>query len=76
MTQQLLCDECGEPIDQTKPYYTLTGQKVQMGGAEGTSPGSLTAIDIPVSLEYHEEHLPRYKIQGQEVETPVVNPLQ
>lgn len=69
MSEQFICDECGEPIDLTKPHYQLTGSKVQL------SSGSLMAVDAPVTLHYHEEHLPVYKIAGQEVdELPATPP--
>jgi hypothetical protein len=70
VSQQIICDECGEPIDVAKPHYQLSGTKVQ------TVDGSPTALGDSVTLHYHEEHVPGYKIQGQEVELPVVNPLQ
>lgn len=64
MSQQLICDDCGEPIDVTKPYYTLTGTKIQM------TDGLQSVLEASVTLDYHEEHLPNYKVQGQPVIPP------
>jgi hypothetical protein len=68
MSQQIICDECGEPIDPTKPHYQLNGSKVQEVG------GAMIAVDSAVALHYHEEHLPVYKIAGEPVEPPEVTP--
>jgi len=63
MSQQFICDECGEPIDLTQPHYQLTGSKVRV-----TEDGVLTAIDPARTLHYHEEHVPGYKIEGNPVD--------
>ena len=62
MSQQFICDECGEPVDTAKPHYQLSGSKVQDVN------GAMTALDPPVTLHYHEEHLPVYKIAGEPIE--------
>src|SRR3954468_8060680 len=54
MTQQIVCDECGEPIDQTQPYYDITGSLVQMTG----DPPSLQVVEPAKQMQYHQEHLP------------------
>lgn len=64
MSQQLVCDECNKPIDTTKPYYTLTGTKVQM------IEDVLTVVDTAITLDYHAEHVPGYKVMGEEVIVP------
>lgn len=64
MSQQLICDDCGEPIDVSKPYFSLSGSKVQM------VEGALTVVDQAVTLDYHEEHLPEYKVLGEPVVAP------
>jgi hypothetical protein len=62
VSQQLVCDNCDVAIDQTKPFYQLSGSKVQMTQVEGTPPGigggTLQQIGAFVTLHYHEEHLP------------------
>lgn len=72
MSTQIICDDCGAPVDETKPHYQLTGTKVQKTG------DALIAVDAPVMLHYHEEHLPVYKIAGEPVEglptTPTPEP--
>jgi hypothetical protein len=75
MSEQFICDECGEPIDLTKPHYQLTGAKVQ-ATAGGIAGGALTAVDSPVTLHYHEEHLPVYKIAGEEIDTLPSTPVE
>lgn len=72
MSQQLVCDDCGQVIDESQPYYVLTGNKVQLQRTEemGSAPGNgvLTAIEPTRTLHYHEEHLPAYKIEGEPAE--------
>lgn len=68
MSQQTICDECGQPIDLTKPHYQLSGSKVQ------ETNGAMMAVDAPVALHYHEEHLPVYKIAGEPIEVPEPTP--
>jgi hypothetical protein len=33
MSQQVICDNCGTPIDQTHPYYELHGGQVRLDEA-------------------------------------------
>lgn len=68
MSTQIICDDCGEPVDETKPHYQLTGTKVQKTG------DALVAVDNPVMLHYHEAHLPVYKIAGEEI-VPTAPPV-
>lgn len=65
MSHQLICDDCGEPIDISQPYFSLSGSKVQVVD------GTLTVVDQSVTLDYHAEHLPEYKVLGEPV---VVSP--
>lgn len=62
MTQQVICDGCGQPIDQTIPYYTLSGSKVQMQTAEENAPNPgqpwLITLEPARQFDYHPEHLP------------------
>lgn len=68
MTQQIVCDECGQPIDPTTPHYQLSGTKLQ------TVEGTLTAIGEAVTLHYHENHVPGYKVVGEPVIPPEPTP--
>lgn len=70
MSNQLICDDCGEPIDTSKPYYSLSGQKMQMVTSDRTVAPTLTALETSIQLDYHEEHVPTYKIAGEPVEVP------
>lgn len=52
MSQQIICDGCGEPIDPTVSYYAASVQTVQ------EIDGVVTAGGPPVQRDYHIEHLP------------------
>jgi hypothetical protein len=52
MGTQIICDECGEPIDQSALYYTGSVNAVQMIN------GVLTSSSSPTQLDYHVDHLP------------------
>ncbi len=52
MSSQLICDGCGEPIDQSQPYYAVSGTKQQMVD------GVLTVVEAAVAVDFHLEHLP------------------
>lgn len=54
MSQQILCDGCGEPIDQSVSYYTASVSSVQM------IDGVLIAGASTQQLDYHAEHLPQH----------------
>jgi hypothetical protein len=51
MSQQVICDECGMPIDQTLPYYAATVTPMQ------TLDGQLVAGES-VKRDWHTEHVP------------------
>jgi hypothetical protein len=53
MTDTVICDGCGEPIDQSISYYTAHINVVQMLDGVLTSGGS------PVKRDWHTEHLPQ-----------------
>lgn len=52
MSQHVICDGCGEVIDQTVSYYTASVQTVQEIDDVLTSGGP------PMQRDYHIEHLP------------------
>lgn len=52
MSQQVICDGCGEPIDQTISYYTASVQTVQL------IEDVLTSGAQAQQRDYHTEHLP------------------
>lgn len=52
MSSKIVCDRCGEPIDQTQPYYTGTGQEVQVQA------GTLVVVGTQVGFDFHLEHVP------------------
>lgn len=54
MTNQIVCDDCGEPIDQSQPHYHISGSLVQLIG----DPPALTTVESAKQMHYHEEHLP------------------
>jgi hypothetical protein len=51
MSQQVLCDGCGEPIDQSVSYFTAQVQPVQL--IDGQLIGGASE-----QKDYHTEHLP------------------
>jgi hypothetical protein len=53
MTEIIVCDDCGKPIDQTQPYYELSGSLVQMEG----EPPALTTVEPSKTMHYHQDHL-------------------
>jgi serine phosphatase RsbU (regulator of sigma subunit) len=52
MSHQIICDGCGEVIDQSISYYTASVSTVQMIDGALISGGSAEQHD------YHTEHLP------------------
>jgi hypothetical protein len=53
MSNQVICDECGEPIDTTDPYFTASLAEVVMGDG-----GMVTATGHTEQLDFHPDHLP------------------
>jgi hypothetical protein len=52
MSQQVICDGCGEVIDQSISYYTANVSTVQLVDGVLTSGGAAEQHD------YHTDHLP------------------
>jgi hypothetical protein len=52
MAQQVVCDTCGEIIDQSISYFRANVQTVQM------IDGVLIAAESVTQLDYHTDHLP------------------
>lgn len=52
MSQQVICDECGEPIDQAQPYVSGSAQTVQV------TEGVLTGQGDSIQFDFHVEHAP------------------
>lgn len=52
MTQQRVCDECGQPIDETVPFWTGSAQK------QSSPVGPISDDGPPVAFDFHEDHLP------------------
>ena len=67
MATQVICDECGEVIDQTQPHWSVQGTKVQLDVN-----GSLTVVEEQQHFDYHEGCLPREKLE--EITNPPVEP--
>jgi hypothetical protein len=54
MALVLTCNECGEPIDETGPYYSATVIEMNApppGGGPPTTPATLR-------MDWHVEHIP------------------
>lgn len=58
MSQQVICDGCGEPIDQSISYYSASVTAVQM------IDGVLVSGGAAEQRDYHTEHLPHGVIEG------------
>jgi hypothetical protein len=66
VSNQLVCDKCGQPIDQSKPYFSLTITKMQIpptptSGAptSAITPGVLTTVEAPKTYDFHDNHVPK-----------------
>ncbi len=61
MSNQLICDGCLKPIDQAKPYVTITATKVKTQPTQEGSPapgGGLEVVDEAKTYDFHEDHAP------------------
>jgi hypothetical protein len=59
MATQIICDACGEPIDQAQPYFQVVATKVQIDNANDPSmPNTPTVVGIAQSFDYHDGHQP------------------
>ena len=52
MSDRVVCDECGEDIDQSVAYFTANVQGVQITDGVLTSTGQIQKLD------WHAEHVP------------------
>jgi hypothetical protein len=52
MSNQVVCDDCGNVIDTTQPYFVVTGVKQQMVD------GVPTVVEAAVTVDFHVDHLP------------------
>lgn len=52
MSQLVVCDGCGEPIDQAQPYYTASIQEVNIVD------DVLTSVGLAQQHDYHKDHIP------------------
>ena len=52
MSSHIICDGCGQVIDESISYYTASISTVQM------IDGVLTSGGAPLQRDYHTEHLP------------------
>ena len=70
MALVLTCNECGEPIDDTGPYYSATVAEMNAPPPEGGPPMTPATI----RMDWHEEHLPS-AIAPQELSKPILSSL-
>ena len=54
MSQVIVCDECGQVIDQTQPYYDVVGTLMQLQG----EPLYPHVVEAAKQMHYHQDHLP------------------
>lgn len=76
MATQIICDECGEPIDQTQPYYQVVATKVRVDNADDpTLPNTPMVVEIAQSFDYHDGHQPKTTTRPDlEPTHPIVEP--
>jgi hypothetical protein len=76
MATQIICDECGKPIDQTEAYYQVMATKVRVDNADDpTLPNTPTVVEIAQSFDYHDGHQPKHSSQADlEPTHPIVEP--
>lgn len=73
MATQIICDACGEPIDQSQPYFQVVATKVQVENINDPSlPNTPTVVAIAQSFDYHDGHQPLHDEQPPEVEEPAL----
>jgi IPT/TIG domain len=53
MATRVVCDACGEVIDQAQPYYSAQVSKLQVN-----EDGALIAVESAQQRDYHVDHLP------------------
>jgi hypothetical protein len=59
MATQIICDACGEPIDQSQPFFQVVATKVQVENAnDPTQPNTPTVVGIAQTFDYHDGHQP------------------
>jgi hypothetical protein len=76
MATQIICDECGEPINLTEAYYQVVATKVRVDNADDpTLPNTPTVVEIAQSFDYHDGHQPKHSSQADlEPTHPIVEP--
>jgi hypothetical protein len=74
MATQIICDQCGEPIDLTQPYYEVTATKVKVENAnDPTQPNTPVTVEIAQQFDYHDGHQPS-KLMPEPPEEPPADP--
>jgi hypothetical protein len=76
MATQIICDECGKPIDQTEAYYQVMATKVRVDNADDPAlPNTPTVVEIAQSFDYHDGHQPKHSTRPDlEPTHPIVEP--
>jgi hypothetical protein len=70
MSQRVICDACGEVIDQSVAYYTYTSRKLLVEGADDPDVINVpTVVQIARTYDFHDGHQPPI---GQVEEEPPV----
>jgi hypothetical protein len=74
MATQVICDECGEPIDLTQPYFQVSATKVQINNAgDPTTPNEPVVVEITQQFDYHDGHQPQTTTRPEPTH-PIVKP--
>lgn len=67
MSQQMICDECGEPIDQADPFIAVSASKQQLVNDVPT----VAAGGEVRTFDFHVEHTPATIAKAFEPEQPL-----
>jgi|tagenome__1003787_1003787.scaffolds.fasta_scaffold20809018_1 hypothetical protein len=75
MATQIVCDECGEPIDQSQAYYQIVATKMVVENANDPSlPNTPTVVEIAQTFDYHDGHQPKKQELPLKPTHPIVEP--
>ena len=60
MATTLICDNCGEKINQAEPYYQVTAVKLSVENIDDPTEHNVErTVEIPVTFHYHDGHQPK-----------------
>lgn len=73
MTERLVCDSCGDLIDEEQPHFLVTAQKMIVQNANDPTTINVPELElIPRTLHYHDGHQPELVASGEASQLPVL----